>query len=233
MKMFGTRGIESVYKSGKFFCPRCDTPQEYSWYKVRRWLVVVFTQVFPLRFAGEYVECQQCMRTYDPEVLRRGETGDAASQEFLAEFQKGIRDIMILIMLADGVMDTEEISSIQKLYAKIVDGEYIIEDLNRDIGRIQGNHPDIMQYPKKSMKKLAHRLSGYLNEHGKLDVFHAAVTVAWADGRIQEEEQIMLDTIIDEFEIPGSAVEAVLEDAKKFQNYSTILKSMGEPENAS
>ncbi|MBF0277209.1 MAG: TerB family tellurite resistance protein [SAR324 cluster bacterium] len=228
MKVIGTRANEKVFEKGEFHCHGCHTIQNYIWYKVYRWLVLIFVNVFPYKLSGEYLECQECLKTFDPTVLNEAEDSNLSEQ--LAEFQKGIRDIMILIMLADGVIDPEEISSIQGLYTKMVGGEYSSESINRDIGKIQGLHKNIEDHPKKAMKKLAKRLSGFLNESGKLDVFHAAVTVAWADGVIQDQEQTMLNTLAREFELSSRVVEATMEESKKHHNYSSILKSFSEAE---
>ena len=217
MIIFGTRGINSNHQRGDFYCPGCDTSRQYIWHRVNNWFTLYFIPVIPLGMAGEYVECQLCLKTYETNVLQLGEQLEKDRQQFLAEFQKGIRDIMILIMLADGIIEPEEVAVIQGIYSNLAGEDYDSDQLNQDIERIQAQIPQIEENSNQAVKEYAGKLNGLLNEEGKVMIFHAALSVAQSDGRIPEEEQLLLDTIVKSLNLSQSVVEAITEKVNEDQ----------------
>ena len=159
MIIFGIRGKRSLHQKGVFYCPSCQTEKDYKWHKVRKWFTLYFIPVIPLGIEGEYVECSVCMRTYETNVINYYEEHKALEKEFLAVFQKAIRNIMIKIMLADGAIGDEEKSTIQLFYLRISGDEYPREALNKDIERIQDENTTIKDYVGS--------VNSMLNEEGK------------------------------------------------------------------
>ena len=75
--------------------------------------------LIPLDLLGEYVECGGCGDTYRPEVLQLDP--GAGSEEFEAEFQTAVKRTMVLMALADGVVDPEEVTTICDIYGNLAD----------------------------------------------------------------------------------------------------------------
>ena len=70
MAEFGSRVWQEIAASGKFHCPRCNTLRHYQQkcaikHPLRRVLLLFKTQLI-----DEFVECQACQQTFQPEVLQ-------------------------------------------------------------------------------------------------------------------------------------------------------------------
>lgn len=224
MKILGSKSLRENHKLGEFYCPSCNTNQNYIWQKTRSWFTLFSIPLFPLDYTGEYIECQMCLSTYGIDVLQYGEMS-GNNQEVLSVYQKGVRDIMILIMLADGILDPNEASAIRHIYSHLVRQEYKVESFNQDVERIQSQNPDLMKYAQKSIEEHIKKIRSMLNDDGKKLVYNAAISVALSDGNIAPEEQILLDTVIKELDIPRSDVDAITSEALKNQRMLNLLKA--------
>lgn len=188
MIIFGTRGLKSRKESGTFYCPSCRAQQSYAWIRVRRWFTLYFIPLIPLAVAGEYIECHNCTGTYDVRSLKWGAADyDADHRRSEAEFKKAIKDLMILMMLADGRIEDAELKTIQALYDRLTGEEYASGILREDIARVGQETADI--------KDFVASLAGRLNESGKVLVYQAALLVAAADEVTTSEEEDMLKAI--------------------------------------
>ena len=67
--IFGTRGVKSTIKEGKFACPQCQSFTQYKHKKVTKFFTLYFIPLIPLGSQGTYVECQQCRNTFIERVL--------------------------------------------------------------------------------------------------------------------------------------------------------------------
>lgn len=185
MIIFGTRGVTYSYNKGDFHCPSCRSDRPYNHKRVRRFFTLYFIPVLPLDLLGEYIECPKCRGTYRTEVLNfdPGSQG----QKFEAEFHRAIKRVMVLMMLADGVVEDEEVDVIRKIYSQLTDMDMSEDDVQDEIEEVQRLRLDV----KSALAKCA----GYLNEDGKTMVVKAAYLVAAADGVFQEEEKALLASI--------------------------------------
>ena len=115
--IFGMRGVTYSADKGDFSCPICGGQQPYNHKRVRRFFTLYFIPVIPLDMLGEYVECGGCAGTFKPDVL----SYDAAAEDtvFEASFHQAIKRVMVLMMLADGVIEMSEIQSIQQIWKKL------------------------------------------------------------------------------------------------------------------
>ena len=58
--MFGARGVTTTPSRGRFHCPHCGVPRAYIHRRVRRFLVLFFVPLVPLRGEREFVQCGFC-----------------------------------------------------------------------------------------------------------------------------------------------------------------------------
>lgn len=199
MILFGTRGLKSKKDTGHFFCPICENTREYIWIVVRKWFTLYFIPLIPLGMVGGFVECKSCKGTFEEEAIRmNSDDYKKKGEEALAEYQKGIRNIMILIMLADGVIDPGEMEVIQGIYSKIAGNEYDADTLRKDIENVQSEYSTAEEYAKK--------MNGLINENGKTMVLDAAIMVALADNKLVKEEKKMIYKIGKEFDFSKSDI---------------------------
>ncbi|WP_116108973.1 tellurite resistance TerB family protein [Lewinella sp. IMCC34191] len=178
MRLFGTRRVTSDYRSGNFTCPQCAAERTYRHRKVAKYLVAFNFPLIPLARLGEYIECAHCQSTFLPDVLVRA--GDADGPHTLSEYEKAVRHTMVLMMLADGEVDDNELDT-------------VLDIVNR-----YGDHPmsriDLEVYAEQ-VRRLPQPVGTYLrqvspslNQHGKERLIRCAMAVASADGKIDRSE---------------------------------------------
>lgn len=179
MIIFGTTGITTTPDKGDFHCPTCQDKQPYKFKRVRRFFTLYFIPVIPLNKVGEYVECGKCRDTYNTAVLEFNPEKIQARME--AEYQLAIKEVMLRIMMADGVIDNSEIEMMQSIYERIVGSPISPESIRSEIEKVKQSDRDINSYLES--------LQGCLNDEGKETVLAAALFVAFSDGVFQQEEQ--------------------------------------------
>ncbi len=180
MIIFGTRGVKSTIKSGEFHCPQCEISKPYRHRKVTKFFTLYFIPLIPLGSAGEYVECGTCMGTFIPRVL----DGNPNQDEFMAIYQKAIRHSMVLIMLADGVIDDNEKKTVHEIINKFGKNDLTMIELDAYIETVKKENEDVTTYLKK--------IGTSLNEHGKETLIQCALAVASADGNIDDSEMDLI-----------------------------------------
>jgi tellurite resistance protein len=177
--IFGTRGVTYGSEGGQFYCPDCSDRKSYLHRRVRRFFTLYFIPLIPLDLVGEYIECQTCSSTYKTSILEYDPQKASAAEE--AEFQKAIRRVLVLMMLADGVIEESEIEAIQTIMGKLEDREVKRAEIESEITRAQKESQDIQQYCRG--------MAGYLNDSGREMVVKAAILVAGADGKFDDSER--------------------------------------------
>jgi tellurite resistance protein len=183
--IFGTRGVTYGSEGGQFFCPDCEGKESYRHRRVRRFFTLYFIPLIPLDLLGEYIECQRCTSTYKLSILDFDPQKTADAEE--AEFQKAMRRVLVLMMLADGVIEDAEIEAIQTILGKLEEREVSRNEVETEIARAQSEKTSIETYCKS--------MAGYLNDSGREMVVKAAILVAGADGKFEESERDALASI--------------------------------------
>lgn len=178
MIIFGTRGVNSTMEEGHFFCPQCEREEPYRLRKVTRFFTLYFIPLIPLGRIGEFVECRTCTSTFVPNVLDY-EPGQGEN-EFLAEYEKAMKHTMVLMMLADGEIDEEELLVVQDIINRNGHHDVTLEELEFYANTVKNSPDDVSTYLKN--------VATSLNEHGKEMVIRSAFSVAAADGHIDDSE---------------------------------------------
>ncbi|MCE7993599.1 MAG: zinc-ribbon domain-containing protein [Roseivirga sp.] len=181
MIIFGTRGVKSTIKSGDFHCPQCQNSRPYRHRKVTKFFTLYFIPLIPLGSAGEYVECGSCKGTFIPRVL---ENHPEKKEEFMAVYEQAIKHSMVLIMLADGEIDENEMNQVLAIFNKFGNKEIDLAELSDYVKQVEQEKEDVTTYLKK--------VAGYLNEHGKETVIKCGLSVAAADGHVDDSELEMI-----------------------------------------
>ena len=181
MIIFGTTGIKSTIKSGKFNCPQCEQSKDYRHRKVTKFFTLYFIPLIPLGSAGEYVECSGCKGTFIPRVL---DASTSNNDDFMAIYEQAIKHSMVLIMLADGEIDDNEKDQVLKIINKFGHNDISMLQLENYIKKVQSEREDISTYLKK--------VEPSLNEHGKEIIIKCALSVAAADGNVDRSELEMI-----------------------------------------
>ena len=180
--IFGTRGVTYSTGRGEFHCPGCDARRPYEHKRVRRFFTLYFIPIIPLDVLGEYVECQHCRDTYKPNVLSYDPT--SGKKLFEAEFHAAVKRVMVLMMMADGKVDAEEIETIRQVFGKLSKREVTQAEVDAEVNAARSEGHGLRQYLAS--------VSGNLNDAGKELVVQAAFFVAAADGKVTDEETALL-----------------------------------------
>lgn len=199
--IFGTRGVTSSVASGDFNCPSCETRRPYVHKRVRRFFTLYFIPLIPLDTIGEYVECQHCRDTYKPAVLEYDPVKSERSVE--AEFHKAVKRVMVLMMLADGKIEDEEVETIRMIYGKLAKSELSKDDVDREVTASKADGRGLRQYLSS--------IVGTLNDSGKEVVVKAAYFVASADGNVSAEETNLLAELAGALEMSPSDFKTVID----------------------
>jgi len=208
--IFGTRGVRSTIKEGKFLCPQCQEFTPYKHKKVTQFFTLYFIPLIPLGSKGTYVECQQCRNTFVERVLElsqlqanqtRVQNQNPALEveeaeviieqkqiekpvmaEFLSEKQKAIKKLLILMILADGKVENSEISAFHKVYKQTTG--LVVNDIYNEIEEVKLENKSARQY----LKEISH----LLNDEGKKEIIKSGMMIAAADGHIDPTELNMI-----------------------------------------
>lgn len=211
MIIFGTRGVKSTMKEGTFVCPQCATNRPYKHKKVTKFFTLYFIPIIPLGHAGDYVECQSCKGTFVSRVLDY--KPDQERNEFQSVYEKAMRHTMVMIMLADGEIDENEMIMVQLFINKFGHNDMSKEELERYVETVQRNPEPIHTY----LAKVAPSLNG----HGKEMIIRCALAVAKADGNIDASEMNLINEMATALEMPPSHLKGILaEDQKKDTAFS-------------
>ena len=202
MIIFGTRGVKSTIKQGQFNCPQCETDKNYKHKKVTRFFTLYFIPIIPLGKVGEFVECQQCKGTFISKVLDYDK--NQKSKKFLSEYEKAMKHSMVLMMLADGEVDENELQTVQKIINKFSHSDISLVELKTYVEQVQKNPEDISTYLKQ--------VTPSLNEHGKEIIIKCAISVAAADGNIDPSEINLINKMAKIMEMSSYHLKGILDE---------------------
>jgi len=200
--IFGTRGVTYSAGQGEFWCPSCREKRRYDHKRVRRFFTLYFIPIIPLDMLGEYVECDHCRDTFTPEVLTIDPDKD--KKEFVAEFARAVKRVMILMMLADGRIDDEEIETIHQVYEKVAKKKIDRAEIDQEVEEAKKDGRGIRQYLAS--------IVGRLNDPGKELVVKSAFFVAAADGKFTDEETALLAELAGALEMSPAHFKGVVDD---------------------
>ena len=200
--IFGTRGVTYSVATGEFSCPSCATKRRYEHKRVRRFFTLYWIPIIPLDTLGEYVECETCRDTFDPAVLSIDPEKDKT--EFVAEFAHAVKRVMVLMMLADGRIDDEELETIRQVYEKVAKKPIERSEIDAEIEMVKADTRGIRQYLAS--------IVGKLNDPGKELVVKSAFFVAAADGKFTDEETALLAELAGALEMSPTHFKGVVDD---------------------
>ncbi|MEO0561068.1 MAG: TerB family tellurite resistance protein [Chloroflexota bacterium] len=184
--VWGTRGITRNMDTGSFYCPGCRQERVYKHKSVRRFFTVYFIPLIPMNKLGEYVECQVCSGTYNLDVLQIDMSEQRA---FKATFEIAVKRVLALMVLADGVVEEDEVEMVRTIYNRITNRNVTSDEVRTEISTAQSEG--------RGVEEFLTDMAGTLNNNGKGMVVQAAYMVAGADGEYQQEELDLMNAIGD------------------------------------
>lgn len=203
--IFGTRGVTSTRDQGQFYCPQCSGNCDYRHKSVRRFFTLYFIPVIPLDQLGEYIECQRCQGTFQLDILNYDPAAQGDQVEAL--FMVAMKQVMIAMLLADGVIDDSEVEELRVTYEDLSGMAITEQDLREEIAVIQEQGSD-------AIEMVAHLGPG-LNDKGKEMVITAAYQIAAADGHVDESEIQLINQVADAMGLSSAHLRGIMVDLEQ------------------
>jgi tellurite resistance protein len=201
MIIFGTKSLTTTKGKGVFYCPQCRGEKGYRHRRVRRFFHLYWIPLIPLDLLGEFVECDDCRGTFKTEVK---DFDYKKAIEYEATFRKVVRRVMVLMMMADGVIDDKEVQTICKLYHRLTGGLVTESGVREEITAAELEGSSLTGYLREQL--------GSLNDKDKKAIIAAAYLVAMADGEYHAKEQALIRDVGDVLELRPAALNAIISD---------------------
>ncbi len=204
MIIFGTRSADKTIGSGTFYCPRCQANFPYLHKRVRQYFSLYFIPLIPLGTLGEQIECQQCGSPYGLEVLNYDPGVGAA--EFQEVLHRCVKQLMIDAMLTDGTIKEVEVQAIRRIYQQMTGKNLAAKAVKTEARQVASRRQDTA--------RLLTQIARGLDDEGKELVVRAAVTVATADGELQDAERALLAEVGNALGMSPVHLDAAIEAAR-------------------
>lgn len=201
MIIFGTRGVRFTMSEGEFNCPQCASNQRYKHKKVTQFFTLYFIPIIPLGRKGDYVECQSCRGTFVSRVLDYNPS--QGNNDFQSNYEKAMRHTMVMIMLADGEIDENEMVTVHQIINKFGHNDMSMEELKTYVEEVESYYEGVHTY--------LHKITPSLNEHGKELMIKCALAVASADGHIDDSEMRLIHEMSQAMEMSPSHFKGILQ----------------------
>lgn len=173
-----------VTQRGTFWCPTCKADRPFQLVEVRKSVKMGPLAVWSYGQPDEHVECMECRCTFIPEALKPAAREWGLKPNHLWAAQR----VMVLMMLADGIIEEEEVKMISEVYQEI-GGEPMPDTAVRSAAADANADP-------RELEEFLNDVAPRLNEQGKLLVIKSAYRVAAADGEFQQEERELMGKLI-------------------------------------
>jgi uncharacterized tellurite resistance protein B-like protein len=201
MIIFGSRGVTYSAGNGEFHCPHCNG-RRYVKKRGRRFFTLYFIPLIPMDLLAEINECQTCKGNFRPEVLNYAPSLEPDALE--VEFQKALKRIMVLVMLADGKIDDAEVEAVVGIYNKSAREPITEEEVRNEVKLVMKEHADVASCLAK--------VAPHLNDNGKEMLVKAAFLVAGADNDVADQERAIITEIAGALQISKLHLKGIVDD---------------------
>jgi len=121
---------------------------------------------------------------------------------FKASFDGVARRVMVLMMMADGRLDEEEVETICRVYERLSGQPLTAAEVEAEVVRARGDG--------RSVTEFLSVLAPVLREQDRASVLRAVYRIAIADGEFAVEEQTLLVEVARALALTPSAVEGII-----------------------
>tara|TARA_Y100000590_G_scaffold77534_1_gene85948 strand:- start:1375 stop:2013 length:639 start_codon:yes stop_codon:yes gene_type:complete len=208
--LFGTKGRAIETDSGQFHCPNCNIKEEYGKKYVQDWFTLFFIPIFPISGKkNDHIECKKCESIYHTDVI---EYKPALNEEEIeSEYEKALKNVLCLMILADKKVEEGEISTVSNIYNKLTnDKKFTKNQIDKNIVKLKKDKKTINQYLKK--------IKPYLNSGHRELIIKAMYFVASSDGHLDKKEGELLMKTANVLEMTSAHVKGVLSELDKKNN---------------
>lgn len=163
--------------TGVFACPSEGGDRSYLRQMARRWFTFFWIPLIPLKEVGEVITCESCGNQYDPRVL---DTPTASTMD--TSLREALRHLVVAVIGEDHQPSPIEEAAAVALLHRAGMTDYSTETLQHDRQTLRA-------------ERLEHELAGVselLTADGREGVLRAALSLAGADGIVNDSEREVL-----------------------------------------
>jgi len=208
--LFGTKGRAIETDNGQFHCPNCNIKEEYGKKYVQDWFTLFFIPIFPISGKkNDHIECRKCESIYHTDVIEYKPA--ISDEEMESEYEKALKNVLCLMILADKKVEEEEISTVSNIYNKLTnDKKFTKNQIDKNITQLKKDKKTVNQYLKK--------IKPYLNSGHRELIIKAMYFVASSDGHLDKKEGELLMKTANVLEMTPAHVKGVLAELDKKNN---------------
>jgi hypothetical protein len=177
MILIGEMNITYTKGVGEFYCPRCENEHPCQHKRVRRFLTIYFIPLVPLDLVSEHIRCLSCREDLPLQSMQLGK--EDYERERVREFAGDVKRVMVLTMLADDVIEEEEVEVIQQFYRRLGEEELTEEQILHEAEQARRAGTSAALY--------ARAIAGRRTDDEKAWIIRGAFAVATANGDLSEE----------------------------------------------
>ena len=205
--LFGTKGRAIETDSGQFHCPNCNIKEEYGKKYVQDWFTLFFIPIFPISGKkNDHIECKKCESIYHTDVIDYKPA--LSDKEMESEYEKALKNVLCLMILADKKVEEEEISMVSNIYNKLTnDKKFTKNQIDKIITQLKKDKKTVQHYLKK--------IKPYLNSGHRELIIKAMYFVASSDGHLDKKEGELLMKTATILEMTPAHVKGVLAELDK------------------
>ncbi len=211
----GTKGVTSTVANGIFYCPSCAMKTKYLHQQIHKAGTIFFIPVAKLKLLGEYIECQRCQNTFELSVLDYDP--EEKQRVFLSEYYRAIKRVLIMMMIADGKIDINELDFIKHVYTNIIGQQYSDDEIKKEINECESNPESLYEY--------LNTVSSRLNDSYKEYIIKMAYYVSLADNDYGKSEERLLKQISEALGISSAHLNGIInelnEELEKLEKQKT------------
>jgi uncharacterized tellurite resistance protein B-like protein len=188
-----------VVSSGVFYCPKCQKERPFEREHGRWWFTLYGSPIFPLLATDDRVVCHHCHETFPEFVLFQGQ------EESAAVFARGLRDLLLRLVLSDGSIDEDEIAVLKSVYRDTIGCELADLEIAKAL--------ECLNQSSVTMIDQCERLAPRLTSAAKEAIVRGAFLVASAQGELSSNKLEQLRELAPALGLPDETFRRLIEDA--------------------
>lgn len=177
--VFGFKVLFKVLDRGTFACPNCGRQREFERREARKWFMLFFVPVVPMKTISRVIRCTTCGNDFRESVL-----APSAVPQFLDLVQNAVRAVMVNVLRQGGALNpAARYAAVQEI---VLSGAAGYQDANLD--------QDLPAVPQ-DLSTMLGSLTAQLPQSGREALVAGAARVALADGPLNPGEQAVLGAV--------------------------------------
>jgi uncharacterized tellurite resistance protein B-like protein len=184
---------------GEFYCPKCQRQRPFDREHGRWWFTLYGSPLLPLLSTDSRIVCHHCREVFGEYVLFQG------PEESAAVFARGLRDLLLRLILADGSIDDEEIAALKTVYQQTIGCELADIEIRKSL--------ESLAQSNVTMVDQCQRIAPRLTEAAKEAIVRGAFLVASACGELSPKKLAQLRELAPALGLPEETFRRIIEEA--------------------